>query len=177
MKLLEALKNTIKKSDKKSLKEKLANKTYLSAMTLLVATVAANFLNFGFNAYLGRVLGFEDLALIGLFGSLLYFSFIPNSALGSTVNYRSSFLEGKFGDKIARHFWKSVRFKSVLLGLAASMLWIIVSPLFMDYFRVEHYFPLFAFAPILFFGLVSSVDRGFFECSVCFLFPGACYNF
>lgn len=170
MKLLEALKNTIKKSDKKSLKEKLANKTYLSAMTLLVATVAANFLNFGFNAYLGRVLGFEDLALIGLFGSLLYFSFIPNSALGSTVNYRSSFLEGKFGDKIARHFWKSVRFKSVLLGLAASMLWIIVSPLFMDYFRVEHYFPLFAFAPILFFGLVSSVDRGFLSARFAFFF-------
>lgn len=170
MKFFARITNTFKKIEKKEIKSKLSDKTYLSALSFLVATVIANFINFGFNAYLGRVLNFEDLALIGLFGSLLYFSFIPNSALGSTVNYRSSFLEGKFGDKVARYFWKSIRLKSIVFGAFATLAWIVISPLFMKSLRVDHYFPLLAFAPVVFFGLVSSVDRGFLNARFAFVF-------
>lgn len=48
-------------------------KSYVGGTALIASTFVANVLNYIFNAYLGRVLSFDNFALIGLISS--FFSF------------------------------------------------------------------------------------------------------
>ena len=134
---------------------------YVSGGLLIAASVAANFLNFLFNAYLGRVLDLASFGLVSLVSSFLYLCQIPFSALNMSVNYRSGFLEGRYGDNTARAFWGWVRQKALFISLVACGLWLAFSPFLMRYFNINHIFPFFVFTLVWFFGFVAAVDTGF----------------
>src|SRR3989344_7790352 len=79
---------------------------YVGGIFLVTSSFIGNILNFLYNAYLGRVLSFENFALIGLMGALLSFSSILFGAFSTTANYRSAFLIGRFGESAVYSFWK-----------------------------------------------------------------------
>ncbi|EKD64421.1 MAG: hypothetical protein ACD_50C00390G0001, partial [uncultured bacterium] len=139
----------------------LSKKAYIGGASLIVASVVANFLNFAFNAYLGRVLDLANFGLVSLVSSFLYFTQIPYSAIGSTVNYRSGFLEGRFGTQDAQAFWAWVRKRSLYISIVFLGAWIAAAPFLMNYFLANSMLPFLMFAPVWVFGMIAAVDRGY----------------
>src|ERR1700733_78952 len=98
------------KNIKKRLLPILTNKqVFIGGSALVAATFVANILNYIFNAYLGRVLTFNDFSLIGLIGGFYSLASIFFGSYSTTVNYRSGFLIGKYGDGAGYNFWKYTR--------------------------------------------------------------------
>lgn len=129
--------------------------------TVLVgALIISNFLNFLYNAYLGRVISIADFALIGLIGSILSLTDIPIGALGKTVTYKCAYLLGRY-KRPATKFWLHLRKKSLVTALAASLLWVIFAPLTAKFFNLESALPILLFTPIWLFAVVSAVDSGY----------------
>ncbi len=141
---------------------------YASGAFLILASVGANFLNYVFNAYLGRTVSLSDFALISLISSLLYIISLPYSALGLTVSYRSGFLEGKHGQGGSYLFWEFIRKRFLLLSFIVLALFLIGSPFFESFFNVSSFVPFVIFSPVIVIGLLSAIDRGYLSGKLMF---------
>ena len=143
-------------------------KPYITGSLLIGASVIANFLNFVFNAYLGRVLDLGNFALLSLVSSFLYMAQIPFSAVGSAVNYRTGFLEGRHGKNTALIFKQWIRKRALYVSLALCALWLLATPILLNYFSTEKINPFIMFAPVWVLGMLLSVDRGFMSGKLLF---------
>lgn len=143
-------------------------KTYMGGVLLVITAVIANFLNFLFNAYLGRVLGFEDFALIGLIGALLSFSSILFNAFATTTNFRAGFLIGKYDEIASNSFWKHIRRKSIIFSIIIASVWILATPLLSQYFGVNNAYLFLLFGLVLLVGLAAGADRGLLSAKLKF---------
>lgn len=143
---------------------------YFAGLILVLAITASNFLNFAFNAYLGRKISLDDFALVNLFGALLSLSSIPFGAFLNTVNYRAGFLIGKFKDEqAAYHFWRYIRRRPLIISLLIAILWLISTPFWANYFRTEDIFLFILFGLILLSRFTNSADRGFLSARLMFI--------
>lgn len=143
-------------------------KVYIGGISLISASVVGNFLNFLFNAYLGRTLDLASFGLVSLVSSFVYLSYMPISALNASVNYRSGFLETRHGEKVSYVFWQWVRKKSFLLSIVVFGLWIMISPFLMNFFNVAILSPFLIFAVVWLVGFVAASDRGFLSGKLMF---------
>lgn len=134
---------------------------YMGGLSLVLATFIANFLNYVFNAFLGRILSFEDFALIGLIGGLLSFASILFGSYATTVNYQSSYLIGKYGENAATVFWKHILRKIVLPSIVITGLWLALIPFFMQFFHTTNVYLFLLFGVVLLVGFVSNINQGF----------------
>ncbi|HYK08159.1 MAG TPA: glycosyltransferase, partial [Candidatus Eisenbacteria bacterium] len=144
------------------------SKTYVGGIFLVGASITANFLNFGFNAYLGRVLKLEDFALISLMGGFLSFASILFGAFATSANYRSGFLIGKYGDGAGYAQWRFIRKRGLIISIIIGALWLFATPILMHNFDAENPFVFITFALILFVGLANGADRGFISAKLMF---------
>ncbi len=138
-----------------------SKQTYILGIALVLANITANFLNFLYNAYLGRVLKFEDFALIGLFSGFLSFASVLFGAFSTTSNFRTGFLIGRYGDNAGYSFWKYIRRKAFLASFLVGIFWMSLTPLLMGYFHTNNPFLFILFGLVLLVGLAGGVDRGF----------------
>lgn len=143
-------------------------KVYLGGFLLVLSSVVANFVNFVFNAYLGRVLEFRDFALIGLTGGLLSFASILFGAFITTANFRSGFLIGKYGDHAAYAFWKHTRKRAILISMVITAVWLILSPFLNQFFKTGNIYLFLLFGIVLFVGFANGMDRGFLSARLKF---------
>jgi O-antigen/teichoic acid export membrane protein len=139
---------------------------------LVVSLALANFLNFVFNAYLGRELTFEDYGLITFFTSLIYLVSVLITALGTTVNFRVAFLNGQMGQSVSNKFYSFVFKRSILFSTIAMIAWALATPFLMQFFNVGISLPILAFAPVLLFAILLTVSRGYLQGSVFFIATG-----
>ena len=138
------LPNSFSASAKKRLGVILNNKkVFIGGGALVIATFLANILNYIFNAFLGRVLSFNEFALIGLISGLYSFSSIFFGAFSTTVNYRSGFLIGKYGDSAGYNFWKYTRKIAIYPSILFTIIWIIAIPFLSTFFHTDNIY-LFA---------------------------------
>ncbi len=145
-----------------------SRKTYIGGILLVGASFIANFINFVFNAYLGRVLEFHDFALIGLIGGFLSFSSILFGAFSTTANFRSGFLIGKYGNNAGYAFWKYIRRHSFYFSIAITIFWLIFTPLLMKFFDAGNAFVFIFFSAVLLVGLINAANRGFLSARFMF---------
>lgn len=127
---------------------------------LVISTALASVINFVFAAYMGRVLSFEDFALVGLLGGLISLIGIVFGSLGTTVTHRTGFLIGKYGENVAANFWAETRKKSLYVSIFLAITWIVISPFLRSYFKLTDLTPLLLFTPIILVSLVFAVDKG-----------------
>ena len=127
---------------------------------MILAAVAANFLNFIYSAYLGRTITIEQFGLVSLFGGLLSFISIPTGALQGTVTYKTAYLFGKYGTP-AKEFWLKVRKQIILILIIATLLWLILTPYLSAVFKSGSFLPFYLFSPVLLTLGLLAVDRGF----------------
>jgi cellulose synthase/poly-beta-1,6-N-acetylglucosamine synthase-like glycosyltransferase/glycosyltransferase involved in cell wall biosynthesis/O-antigen/teichoic acid export membrane protein len=138
-----------------------------SGATLIAASLFANFFNFLYNLYLGRSFSVEEFGIVGLLGSFMYLFGVPFDSLNRTVTHQSAYLYGK-STFPASNFWKRTRGKALVLGLAMTVIYLLLTPYLSSLFRVGTVTPLVIFAPVILFGMLSAVDAGFLNGSQMF---------
>ena len=143
-------------------------KVFLGGGALVIATFIANVLNYIFNAYLGRVLTFNDFSLIGLIGGFYSFASIFMGAYSTTVNYRGSFLIGKHGDSAGYTFWQYAMKRVFLPSIILTALWLISIPFLMNFFHTTNIYLFIFFSLILLVGFISNVNQGFLYAKMMF---------
>ena len=142
----------------------------ISAGTILIAGYSlANILNFLFQATLGRILSFESFGLLTLVNTFSFLIFILLFSLSSTVTHRISFLSAKYGEESGLAFLKKVYKKSIVLAFVASIIWGALIPFLTYFFRLDSILPLLMFYPILWLGLIGSLNEGFLQGKFLFI--------
>lgn len=139
-----------------------------SGSVLLAAVVGSNFLNFLFNAILGRLLSFSDFGLITLIVTFYYLTGIVTNALSATLNFHTSGLHASNNHDHADHCFRFFLKKSVLYATVVTLLWLAISPLVQTFFNVPTIWPLLAFAPVMLLSVVAYATTGFLQGSFRF---------
>ena len=127
---------------------------------LVGAALLGNFLNFLYNAYLGRVLNLEQFALISLFGSFIYLVNVLFGPLYSAITHQSAFLLGKHQEVVGK-FWSTSRRKVLVWSLICAVVWLGLIPLMPMFFQTRSILPFLLFSPVWILGMLSCVDDGF----------------
>lgn len=149
-----------KEQVQKEAKQPLFSKSLLSSSLLVFASLGGNFINFLYNAYLGRVISLEEFGLVSLIGSFVYISQVPLGALSQTINHRSAYLLGKFESPV-KEFWRFIRRRALYLSSVVAVIWIILTPILQQFFQVDSPAPFLLFTPVWIIGILASVDGGF----------------
>lgn len=139
---------------------------------LVAAFIFGNFLNFLFNAFLGRTLSFAELSLVTLINTLWYVATIFTSAFGSTVNHRTAYLLARKGRVSANRFFSSALRRTAVAVFSISFLWFVSASFIASFFQITDTTLLLFFAPALFFGFVSYAFQGYFQGSLRFAAVG-----
>jgi O-antigen/teichoic acid export membrane protein len=139
-------------------------KHYLSGGSLLlIATVVVNICNFVFNAYLGRVLTFEQFGIITLINTMWYIALIPINALYTTVNHRIAFLNSNENTQESLHFLQSTKRRNLFISLFISTCFLAAVPLTDEFFQIHNYVITFLFTPMITFGVITAINKGFLQ--------------
>jgi glycosyltransferase involved in cell wall biosynthesis/O-antigen/teichoic acid export membrane protein len=134
----------------------------LSDGTWFVASIIfANFLNFVFNAVLGRMVSLEDFSVVTLFGTMLGLLSVILSALSSAVNHKTAFLFGKGSGFDARLFTKKTFKQWFWISGIGTALWLALSPVIGRFFQINELYLVMLFAPTIVLGTVAAVATGY----------------
>ena len=135
---------------------------------LMAALIFTNFVNFLFNAYLGRVLSFEEFSLVTLMNTLWFLVIIAVGAFSTTVNHKVAYLEASEGKGKAIAFFRQSLKQGLLIALGVSALWIVGSPFLAEFFHIESFVTLLLFTPVFAFSVFTAGYRGFLQGSYYF---------
>ncbi len=138
---------------------------------LVGASVASNFLNFLYNAYLGRAVSVEQFGLVSLMGSLVYLAQIPLQAVSRTVMYKSGYWLGEHGE-VAKRFWRYTRWQAMKVAIAITGMWLMTVPIWARVFQSSDMLPFYLFTPVWIIGTLYAIDSGFLRGSMKFAAMG-----
>lgn len=133
------------------------------ATLLLLAVVLAHFINFVFNAFLGRVLTFEEFGLVALINTFWYLALIPFSAIYATLNYRTAYLTSKENKEASLRFLKITNKKILSVASIFTIGWLISTPLIDNFFQISNYFIPLSFTPIIILGVITAANKGYLQ--------------
>ena len=125
------------------------------------ATVISNFLNFFFNAYLGRTLNVVDFGLVTFINTLVLLLGILVNAFGSSVTHRVAFLSTNSSKNAAYTFINRLGKKAFTLSVVAMILWVILIPVSSDFFKVGDLSIMLLFTPVFSLFLTGIVLKGY----------------
>ncbi len=157
--------------------ESLYNFIFSSKGFFMGALVFSNFINFLFNAFLGRVLRFEDLALVTLINTLWFLASVVVSAFSLTMNHRAAYLYPSKGYGAVNAFFKKTMGLAIEISLVVSFFWVVGAPFIAKFFNLSDILPLILFTPIFTLGMLAAGSRGLLQgvyhfSSVALLFVG-----
>lgn len=139
---------------------------------LVGAVAGANFLNFLFNAILGRWLSFEDFGLVTLIITFYSVTSLFTNSLAGVINFSVSKFSGADTENQQLPFLKTTLRKSTVFLCVAVVVWCISMPLLMSVFHVPTYVPLLAFIPVFIASMYAYPIIGYFQGKLEFLFAG-----
>jgi len=137
--------------------------TVSSGTILIMGYMGANLLNFVFNLTLGRILSFADFGLLTFVNTFTYLISILLFSLASTLTHRISFLTAKHGPESGVLFLRKVFVKSTHITIIVAIVWALLIPFMTYFFKLGSMLPLLMFFPILFLGLISSLNEGYLQ--------------
>lgn len=135
---------------------------------LIASLMIANFLNFGFNAFLGRALSFDDFGLLTLINTLYYLLTIFMTGLIASVNHRVAFLLGKRRNRQSKDFFIQTRNLATVVALGATAAFVVATPLLRIFFNEHSVLPFLIFSPAIFLGIITAANRGVLTGSLLF---------
>ncbi len=147
-----------------------ASKVTHASTVLLVAMMTSNFLNFLYNAFLGRFLGFEQLGVVTLINTFWTVIALFISSLASTVNHKVSYLNAASGPKSAQAFYKSALRLGLGWSVALSLIWIALSPALSAFFRIDGLSTFLLFTPVICIGVIGWVNKAYLQGNLLFYF-------
>ncbi|MFM2330690.1 MAG: hypothetical protein RLZZ26_197 [Candidatus Parcubacteria bacterium] len=135
---------------------------FSGAGLLVISSVLGNFINFAFNAYLGRTLSFTDFGTITIVNTFVYILSLFTGALSNTTIHEVSFFEGVRGG-LGTLFYKKNRLYVLLWGLVACLLWLFFLPDVGAYFNIANPVVVVAFTPAIVLAMLSSLNKGYLQ--------------
>lgn len=132
-----------------------------SGALLIAASFAANFLNFAFNAFLGRYLTFAEFGFVNLINTFSYLLSIPLSALAATVTHKIAFLFAKGEADKEKNFYQQTNQRLFNMAVVVSILWLCSASLIAKFFQVSNIWAIVLFTPALFISIVTGANGGF----------------
>jgi len=148
--------------------KKLTSIVFSAEGFFILAIFLSNFLNFLFNAFLGRTVNFESLGLIMLVNTLWYIITVFIGAFSSAINYKAAYLSIMENKALSSMFLSSMIKKGMLIAVPLSVIWIISIPALSNFFNILDYKVLLLFTPVFTFGLIAGANRGFLQGSLYF---------
>jgi glycosyltransferase involved in cell wall biosynthesis/O-antigen/teichoic acid export membrane protein len=139
------------------------------AGALVVSLMLANFLNFVFNAFLGRHLSYEQFGVLTFFNTIITLFSVFFSGLSSTVNHRTAYLNGKYDHEAGARFARFVRRRSALIAIGLGVVWLAVTPLLSKLFHIDDLVGISMFSPVFLFISISMVNRGYLQGNLNFV--------
>lgn len=143
-------------------------KEIFSGSLFVLATLFANFLNFFFNAYLGRALDFDDFAAISLVSSFSFLSTLISKGFSTTVTYQSGYYTGKNDNANAWGFWKYMRKYSWIFSIAITVIWLLATPLLAKFFNANDLYLFLLFGLVFLVGFTMNVDQAYISGKLLF---------
>lgn len=135
---------------------------------LIGAMIVGNFLNFVFNAFLGRVLSFGELNVVIFVNTLWFIMTIFVGGFASTTNHRTAYLLASQGKGAMWAFFQKNLRAALVVVLGVALMWIATAPLIAPFFKVESIWTLLLFTPAIVFGFLSYAFQGFLKGSLRF---------
>lgn len=129
---------------------------------LLGAIMVSNVINFFFNAFLGRFLKFEELALVVFINTVWMTAGIFVYGLSSVSNHITARAAAK-NNHIGPEFIRKFLNKTILIVAVLSFFWVILAPSLSNYFNIADDIVLLAIIPAVFAGAVGSLMSGFLQ--------------
>jgi cellulose synthase/poly-beta-1,6-N-acetylglucosamine synthase-like glycosyltransferase/glycosyltransferase involved in cell wall biosynthesis/O-antigen/teichoic acid export membrane protein len=146
-----------------TLKNKLISITKTEEGSFIYAIMLANFINLVFNAYLGRVLNFENLGLIVFVNTLWYLAMIFITAFATTVNHRVAYLTASNSEGAGAAFLSVMRKKALQIVIYFTAGWLLVAPFMTGFFNLNSFLVLILIAPIFPFGIILYSNFGYLK--------------
>ena len=153
---------------KRLLPEFLIKGFFSKAGILVVAMMISNFINFIFNAFLGRALSFEELGLVVLVNTIWSLAGIFIAAFSTTINHKTAHLATARGSEWSASFLYSALKIGLVVSLMISLAWIVMVPFLSQFFHITDKSILFFFTPAISLGLVLSANRGYLTGNMSF---------
>ena len=136
---------------------------------MIAAVMVGNFINFVFNAVLGRVLTLEQFSILTLVNTLWFIITVFLNSLSSTANNRTAYLSAKRGIEITQGFRSFITKRSLLISSFLVFVWLLLIPLFSLIFHTSNYLLFLTITPAILFGIFAAVNRGYFQGSLSFI--------
>src|SRR5258708_4507886 len=142
---------------------KLPQSLWTGATALILAMSVTNLLNFLFNAFLGRALTLEQLAVVTLVNTIWSLVGMLLSAAGTTVNQRVAYLaaEGQMDEALS--FRRQTYQRGLWVILGGSLLWLLSTPFLTGFFNLAHPWVILLFVPMFSFAFITVVNQGFLQ--------------
>ena len=132
----------------------------LGAILLIISSGLVNFIDFLYNAYLGRKLEIVEFGNVALLGNFITIAGILTSALMRVTTHKASYFFGKHNAP-AKEFWRRIK-KWVWFGsLAATFVWVISIPSLGNYFNIGGLMQFVLFTPFWTVGFLAGLNIGF----------------
>ena len=146
----------------------LTTDTMMKSGVLVAGIMTANVLNLLFNMYLGRALSFETFGLVTFINTLWLVIMIFYNAVTNTMDHMSSvaFSKGEHG-RASLFLFRMLR-KVLRVSFVLILLWVAALPFVSDFFAITDIWALISFTPLLLFGIIDAVARGYIKGSLQF---------
>ncbi len=135
---------------------------------LVIAMMLSNGLNFVYNAYLGRVLTFEEFGLITLVNTFLFLATMFLGAYGATINHRVSYLLGAHNKEAAAQFFLKTRNQALVIVGFVTILWVIFSSSLGTLFQISDPQITLFFSPVFLLLVVLIAGRTYLQGTLAF---------
>lgn len=147
----------------------LRNTVFTASGIFIIANILSNFLNFLFNAYMGRVLTVENFGLITFINTLVLLSGVFINSVGATVTNRVGFLSSHFGKRAAVTFMANVRKNAFRVSIILMILWVVCIPLTSRFFKIGDISSMVFFTPVFFLFLNGIIYKGYLAGNLFFI--------
>ncbi|MEK7598635.1 MAG: glycosyltransferase [Patescibacteria group bacterium] len=138
----------------------------------LQALLFSNFLNFLFNAFLGRYLDLSQFALVAFVNTMWYMTLIFLGAFSTSINHETAYGIGKQNERPLHLNWMTFALRHSLSAMLAFLaLWVVITPWLAQYFKVD-LLVLYLFTPAFVFGIILTASRGYIQGTSRFILAG-----
>lgn len=150
------------------LPESLSADTIMKSGVLVAGMMGSNVINLLFNTYLGRTLSFETFGLITFINTMWFVLIIFYNPIVATMDHvtATAFAAGRAG-KASMFLFRML--KNVLrIAFVMTIVWFAAIPFIADFFLVSDTWALLSFTPLIIFGIIDSVNKGYIRGSLQF---------
>src|SRR3989344_1548094 len=146
----------------------LLKKKISGAIILISALMAANFLNFVFNAFLGRVITLEEYGVLTLINTLWFLMSIFLNGLTTTTNHYVALHYGKLKKSESFLFYNIISKNGFKTSLLMTTIWLALAPFIASIFNLSNWYTVLSITPIISLGTMVAISRGYLQGSFMF---------